>query len=357
MKEKTKTRNKKSNAYKRRRRRRIIFALEIFILIMAAGALFVMMKLGKLNNTKDFDLNPDDIKINKELEDNEVLSGYTNIAVFGVDARYGELAENTRTDMIMVASINNKTKEVKLVSVFRDTYLDTKDGEYRKATEAYALGGVKRAVNMLNQNLDLDIKDYITVDFNAVAEVVDLLGGIDLDITEEELVHINNYGQETSVVTGKEYEALPEAGNVHLNGVQAVSYCRIRYTDGGDYKRAERQREVIQLLVDKAKSADLIKINKIIDKVFPMVYTSFNSGEIIKLASGLLSYEIGESAGFPFDRTTKGMGKEKGDCVIAVNLESNVVQLHTLLFGNDGYKPSAKVKELSQQIIADTGIE
>ena len=163
----------------------------------------------------------------------------------------------TNTDTIIIASINNDTKVVKLVSIYRDTYLNIGEDRYGKANAAYANGGYKWAINMLNQNLDLDITDFVTVNMNALVEVVDALGGFDFDLTDEEVVHMNNYCVGTSEITGKSYERIePEvAGTYHLNGVQAVSYTRIRYTAGNDYKRTERQRELIAKIVAKAKKS------------------------------------------------------------------------------------------------------
>lgn len=351
MKDQEKISKKKSKAHKKRVRRRIIFAIEILVLLLAGGALFVVSKLQKLN-TEKIDLG--EISINAGIKENGNLKGYRNIALFGVDSRDGDL-KNARSDMIMVASIDNDSKKVNLVSVYRDTYLDSKDGEFRKATETYALGSSTRAINMLNENLDLDITDYVTVDFSAVAKVVDLLGGIDLEITEEEMVHLNNYSIETSKATGGSYEPLSDYGDVHLNGIQAVSYCRIRYTDGGDFKRSERQREVIGLIAEKAKKTDLLTLNKMIDQVLPLVSTSFTGTQVISMASSMITYDMGETEGFPQENTPKNINKQ--DCIIPNTLESNVTQLHEFLFKDDAYVPSEKVKSISEEIIQKTGVK
>ena len=149
-------------------------------------------------------LETEELRIPEEVQQDEAMKGYMNIALFGVDSREGSLDKEAHSDTILIASINNKTKDVKLVSVYRDTYLDNTNGEYRKATECYYFGGPSRAISMLNKNLDLDITDFVTVDFTAVADVVDALGGIDIDVQEDEIVHLNNYQVEGSQVTGKE---------------------------------------------------------------------------------------------------------------------------------------------------------
>ena len=266
---------------------------------------------------------------------------------------------NARSDCIIIASINNDTKEVKLVSVYRDTLLNTEDDTYDKANSAYAVGGAEAAVNMLNRNLDLNIQDYVSVNFLAVADVVDLLGGIDLDLTDEEVVHMNNYCVETSEITGKKYKKIePEvAGTYHLNGVQAVSYSRIRYTEGGDFQRTSRQRLVIEKIAEEAKKADLSTINKIIDAVFPEITTSFTSGEIVKISAGLLQYSIGDNEGFPMDNETPdSIPGYQGSYVVPKGLEENVIKLHKFLFPDEDYTPTDTLKEISDHIKDVTGI-
>lgn len=337
---------RKRRAAKRKKKKRVTFAIEIFVLLILALALFAAAKIGKIKRT---DVSKGDIVINKEVE------GYTNIALFGVDSREGSLEKEAHSDALLVASINNKTKDVKLVSVYRDTYLDNTNGEYRKATECYYFGGPSRAISMLNKNLDLDITDFVTVDFTAVAEVVDALGGIEIDVQQDEIVHLNNYQVEGSQVTGKEIVPVEYAGLQTLNGLQALSYCRIRYTEGSDFKRTERQRTVLQKILEKAKSADLLTLNTLIDQVASNMLTSLSNTELLSLAKDIAAYNLTEQTGFPFNLTTANL--QAGDCVVAVNLEENVRQLHQWMFGDDGYQPSETLQAVSWQIINDTGIQ
>ena len=157
---------------KRGKRKVILFIIEVLVLLVLAVGLFVLSKVQRLNSDP---IEEGNIIINNNISsvESEVLTGYTNIALFGVDARDGILKAGAHSDVIMIASINNATKDVKLVSVYRDTYLDNTNEEYRKATECYFYGGPERAINMLNKNLDLNIEDYVTVDFNAIATTVD----------------------------------------------------------------------------------------------------------------------------------------------------------------------------------------
>lgn len=335
---------------KRKRRRILVLVIEVIILAALSVVAYGIFKLGSLNHLS---LNVDNNGWTQE--------GYTNIALFGTDSREGaaENGEPVRSDTIIVASLNNETKEVKLVSVYRDTMLEQEGQHYDKANVTYAQGGPEEAVNMLNRNLDLDIEDYVSVNFLAMADVVDALDGVDIELTDEEVVHMNNYCVETSEVTGKSYERIePEVGGTyHLNGVQAVSYARIRYTAGGDFTRTERQRLLIEKVVEKAKDAGIVKINEIIDAVLPEVSTSLSASEILQMAVGVFDYTLGDSKGFPFDSATpESVPGYSGSYVVPVGLENNVIQLHEFLFPDEEYTPTEKLTSISDNIAYITGI-
>lgn len=337
---------------RRKKNRKFLFIVEILVLFVLAVGLFAVAKFSKLQKSN---ISKGDIAVNENISDLDLLDGYTNIALYGVDSREGSLERDAHSDTIIICSINNKTKEVKLASVFRDTYLDNTNGEYRKATECYYFGGPERSVNMLNKNLDLNISGFVTVDFSVLAEVVDLLGGIEIDVQQEEISFLNDYQVEGSQVTGKEIVPVTQPGLQTLNGLQALSYCRIRYTEGSDYKRTERQRDVIGKIMEKAKSTDLLKLNTMVDEVLPNMLTSLSTGDILKLATGISSYSLTDSTGWPFKLSTAQVGT--GDCVIPQTLTQNVIELHQWLFGSDGYTPSATVQEINDTIINHTGIQ
>lgn len=348
---------------RKRRRRRIFFGLEILLLLVLVGVLFVFAKLGKMNFRE---LDRDGIIVNPEISERDDLSGYTTIGLVGLDNRREENLSLTqgRSDTMIIASINHDTKKIKLVSVYRDAYLrvgedEMKNGVYRKANEAYERGGPEQFLSMLNTNMDLNVTEYVSVDFNAVAKVAELLGGIDVDLREEEIVHLNNYCVSTSEETGMSYTPLKqEAGVHHLNGVQTVAYARIRKTIGADFRRAARQRDVIYKLADKAKSASLSTLNKIVDEVFPMVSTSLSKVDVISLGMNLLSYEIEGQAGFPHDHLwgkNVEIRMDGYDCVVPVTLESNAVWLHEFLYPEQRYEPSAAVKKYSEWIKNKSG--
>lgn len=351
---------KKTTKKQRKKRKIIIYVVEVIVLLILLVVLFAWMKLNKIH--KD-DINEEDLTINElDSATQELLSGYTNIALFGLDNRSNGDFDTGRSDSIIVVSINNDTKEVRMVSVYRDTYLDmaTSDGSYAKANAAYSKGGPTQAISMLNKNLDLDITDYVAADFNAVADCVDLLGGITLEITDEEAAIMNgetghqDYIAEIEQVTGKESSHMNGGGTYNLDGVQATAYARIRYTAGDDYRRALRQRTVLTKIIEKAKQADLSTLNKIINSLFDEVATSFTNTEIIGMAAYLQSYELVDTAGFPYYKNTASVGNQ-GDCVIPCDLSDNVTELHKYLFDEDSYTPSNTVENISDKISTKTG--
>lgn len=324
-----------------------LIALLVLLALLAAAAAFVFGNLGRIDRTKL-----------KEVLTNAGVTadnGYTTYVLYGVDSRDGQLTKDCHSDMILVLALNKKTKELKMASVYRDTYLDNTNGEYRKATECYFYGGPERSVNMLNKNLDLDIQDYVSVNFQAVVQVIDLLGGIDLEITEEEMNYINGYCVETSQVTGVTYTPLTSAGYVHLDGVQAMAYTRIRYTEGWDYKRTERQRQVVMLAYKKAVEKGPVAMAQIAMTMLPNISTSMSTLEVMSLVASIGTYKIGDQTGFPFNSTAADL-PDAGDCVVPVNLAANVSQLHEFLYGENGYQPSQTVQDISATISANTGI-
>ena len=322
-----------------------------FLAVAVIGMVILASKMNKLKSVK---LNTDKLNISDEVQHEE---GYTNVALFGLDSRENDLGKGNRSDTTMIASLNNDTKEVKLVSIYRDTLLELDDGSYNKANAAYAFGGPEGAVSLINRNLDMNIEKYVTVNFNALVDVIDAVGGLDLELTHDEVVHMNNYCVETSKVTGKSYEKIePEVeGTYHLNGVQAVSYSRIRYTAGGDFKRAERQRRVLNELIKKAKDASLTELNELVSTIFPEVSTDLTQKDIISMMPVMLKYDMANSGGFPYDKTTDTPSKKIGSIVIPCDLESNVIQLHKQLFGTEDYQPSETVQSYNDTIIDLTG--
>ena len=359
---------------RRSKKKKVLFAVEILVLLVFIGGLYVYGQLNtKLDKIQQPVLDESKIKVNQEVQDSinsetSTLTGYTTYALFGIDHRDKNTAlGGENSDTIIIASVNNDTKDVKLASVYRDTLLNMgfSDKEtYSKANAAYAYGEAEQAITMLNTNLDLNISDYATVNFNALTTIIDDLGGLDMDMSYAEIVHMNNYCVETSEETDKDYTPieLPEEPEdiekiqytYHLNGVQATSYCRIRYTASLDMGRTERQRKVIQMIVDKAKSAGLSTIFKIMDDVFPMVTTSMDKTEILQMLPTLVGYSVNDTTGFP---SSFKFSNVKGSVIVPTSLESNVIELHKFLYGDEAYTPSATVLANSEKILEIVGGE
>lgn len=339
---------------KKKKNKLLIFGLEILLLVILLVVVYVWSIVGKIHMES---MSEEEAGVNSDLDADTlaVLEGYTNIALFGLDNRGSDNYASGNSDSIMIVSINNDTKEVKIVSVFRDTYLSIGNGKYRKTNAAYAVGGATQAVQMLNSNLDLNISAYVSVDWKALVEAIDALGGIDIELTSAELEPMNMYIPEIDAMTGYSTSPVTSAGLTHLNGTQATAYTRVRYTAGDDFKRASRQRIVLQAMLDEAKQADVGTLIEICNEVFDDIYTSLDLKDIIALAKDVKSYEIVSTTGFPFALTTADLSGA-GDSVVAAELSNNVSDLHTYMFGVENYVPSTTVQQISDTIVTQSGV-
>lgn len=310
----------------------ILILLIILALIVGGTFLFISNKLGKMQK---IDLNEDDLNVSSQVEQN--LADYRNIAIFGIDSREDTYSRGNRSDCIIIASINNKTKEVKLVSVYRDTYVQIEGHGLDKITHAYSFGEAPLAIKTLNTNLDLNVKEFVTVNFDSVKEIIDNIGGISMQITDEEVSHI---------------PGITKAGTYNLTGEQALAYARIRHATGGDYKRTERMRDVLTAVVNKVKTFNISQLNTFVDKTLPRVYTNITANDIFSLLPSVTSYKITDSIGWPYE--TKGITMDRW-YGIPITLESNVIQLHNKVFDEQDYTPSETIKKISNDIVAKTG--
>ena len=331
--------------------KRIIMIICSIVLIIAfLIEILVFYMQYKMSKIKQVEINESEIPVNEDLE--EELVEYRNIALFGVDSRENGLERGNRSDCIIIASLNNTTKEIKLVSVYRDTYVDIDEYGLDKINHSYSYGSAQLAISTLNRNLDLNIKEFATVNFDVLAEVIDLLGGIEINIDKNEVQSINETIQSTSQILGTKTQLITSAGNKNLNGIQAVAYSRIRSTSGGDYKRTERMRDVLNAIINKAKTKSLSELNKLANKILPNVYTNIKTEEILELVPNIFDYKIVESIGFPYN--IKEITLDRWYAV-PVTLESNVIKLHQDLFQEENYKVSETVKEISNKISKRTG--
>ena len=342
---------------KKKRRRRIIAMIVAECLVLTAIFSYAYVSrlwnlMPRPNVNKENVENP-----NIPLESINKMQGYWMIAIFGVDSGTGtSSARGNSSDVNMIACINQDTGEIKLVSLYRDTYLKVSDkGTYRKFNYAYSEGGPEQALKMLNENLDLNITEYIIFNWKAVADGINILGGVDMEITKPEFKFINAFITETVEETGVGSHHLQSAGMNHLDGIQAVAYGRLRLMDS-DYQRVERQKKVIQAAFDKAKAAPYSVLNNILVVCLQEVMTNLDFADLTNVALNVTKYHIGETGGFPFERSEANMGKARGACIIPQTLESNVTQLHQFLFGDEEYEPTEAVKRISEKISSDSGI-
>lgn len=339
---------KKKRMTKKKRFKALLVVELILLVVVIVGAILATVAknyMGKIDRDEDFDVE----KIQPDNTTSEAIKEYTNIAVFGLDSRKNEL-KTGRSDMIMIVSINNTTKKVKIVSVYRDSFLligEEGDQKFDKATHAYN-GGGERSVRMLNENFDLDITDYVTVNFDAVASAVDAVGGVDIDISSGEQKAINPYIEEINKVNKTKSPYIYKTGVLHLDGTQATAYGRLRFDS--DYARTDRQREVLMELFKSVKDASAGTLKKLVDMMAPKILTTLNNGEILNMALDVGSYDIVDTRGFPFEfeggyPPNSNAWVEKID-----NLTLSVKQLHKHLFDDDDYEPSDRVKEISKML-------
>lgn len=333
---------KKKNDKKGGNKKIAIAVVIIIVIILGIIAGFIYNKVSKVNFVK---IDEGNLAI-------ENKTGYRNIALLGVDTRDMNSLDGSRSDAIIIVSINEQTKNVNLISVYRDSYVDVQGHGLTKVTHAYAYGGPELALNTLNRNLDLDISEFVTVNFEIVADVVDLVGGIDIDIDKSELSQMNKYIEDTSKNVGRKANKITSVGKQHLDGIQAVTYARIRKTAGGDYKRTERMRTVLTEVFEKAKKMDAGKLNELANKVLPQVQTNIGLSEVISLIPTISSINISDSIGWPYE--VKGITLDRWYGV-PTTLEANVIKLHRDLFGQKDYTASDTVKTISQSIINKTG--
>ena len=356
--ERNKEREEENNMRKKKKMNKglkifLIILLVLVIIIVGlgvAGYTFVNGKIGKMQKEN---IDTTAVGINEETK--QELKGYRNIALLGIDSRADDYGLVNRSDCMIIASINQETNAVKLISVYRDTYVYvTENGTKRldKITHAYSYGGAQNTLKSLNEALDLNITEFVTVNFDAVIAAVDSLGGVYIDLDSSEIKYINDYIDATSQSSGIKSSHITSTGRQRLDGVQAVAYSRIRYTAGGDYKRTERMRTVVEAMLSKAKTLGVGQLNSFADTILPRIRTNISSSEIWGLVPKLASFKVTESIGWPYE--TQGITLDRWYGV-PVTLQSNVERLHKEAFEQEDYEASDTVKEMSAAIVKKTG--
>lgn len=337
--------NKSKKNWKRTTLKILLVILVVLLIFFLTTTIYIHNKLSKVNYVE-----LKNIEMNEGVA--EQLKGYRNVALFGVDAR-ANTYEDTRSDCIMVISINQDNKQVRITSIYRDTLVYIEGHGYEKITHAYAYGGPELAINTLNKNFDLNISEFVAVNFDAVTEIIDAIGGVNINVSSEEVGQINKNIDSLAKQTGKTSPKVSSAGYQTLSGGQALAYARIRKLAGGDIKRTERMRDVLSATFDKTKTLSIAKLNNLADILLPKVYTNVKSSEILKFIPIINSYNVNSSKGWPYNYKTGTVNKMS--VVVPVTLENNVKELHKELFGNENYEVSSQVKEYSNSIINKTG--
>lgn len=316
----------------------------ILLVVLLAGIVYGAFCMVLVPGLETRPISP---SMNAQAAADTAMKGYTNIVLFGVDSRSQDLdSGDNRSDSMIICSIEKATGAMRLVSVYRDTYLEIGDGSYNKANASFAFGGPEQAVTMINRNLDLAITDYVTVGFEGLADMIDALGGVDIDIDSEEAGYLNSYLNDMSHEIGTSADPVTAIdGTEHLTGIQAVAYSRIRYTVGDDFRRTERQRTVLQAILARAKEAGPMALVQAARVFTDKTSTSLSKGRLFLLLLQFPRLSMKETTGIPRE-DLRGFATINGQsCVVPVSLKANVVWLHENLFGEEGYVVSPEVEE------------
>lgn len=327
-----------------------VYVIAALCLVLVLAAVICLYAAGKWSKVKKTKLDKGSLAVSKQVEQ-ELEGGYLNAALFGVNMKAAD-DESVDSDAVYIVSVNLDSKEIKLVSVYGNTILGTKSGEKLRVKDAYAKGGAEKAIALLNESLDLDIQKYVSVNFKAMADMIDLLGGVEIEVTEEEVPHIDGYTRDMAAALGEEAVKLAGPGKQKLNGLQAVGYCRIRITEGGDVKRGGRQQAVMKEMLKSLEGAKLSLIDKIMDKIFPQTETNFTFDEAAGYGKDFASYKIQGIQAFPAEvKSQSREGGKDGDYAEAVeceDYEQDVVKLHESLFEGVDYVSSGSVKKIAE---------
>lgn len=343
----------KKQVRKKRKKRhsllyKFIFLIEVIVILIFIIFGLLLKSISSVNST------PLDADQLVTVHEDANMEDYTNIALFGVDTRSEDLSsEKSRSDAIIVASINNRTKEVKLISLYRDTYCSV-NGTYTKLTHAYAYGGPELAISTINRNLDLDIEQYATVNFTIMANIVDAIGGVELEVESDFIDDLNTYIREMNNQTGGNSSEFTSAGTYTFDGNQAVAYARIRHNQNGDFSRASRQRILLQAIAKQAQQHPFAFL-KAVNKVLPQVQTNMETSDIMKLLLSSSGYTISENDGFPYEHTERRLS-DGLYYNIPQTLKENVIKLHLNLFGSENYQVSDELNRINEKICLQTGI-
>lgn len=307
-KKKRKKRKKKSLAFK------VIMSLFVILLVlMTVGFSSIYNMLGKIDNVK---IDSENLGINyEEISTYDNTENIKNIALFGVDSNDDSTG---RSDAILILTIDNNHNKLKLTSIMRDSYVNIPNHGMDKLNHAYAFGGPELAIQTLNNNFGLNIEDFVSVNFSSLPQIINLLGGVQINITEEEVNHI---------------PTINAPGLYNLTGEEALAYSRIRYASGGDYVRTDRQRTVLSKVFEKVLSINFTQYPSLLSEILPMVQTNLDYSEILNLGNEVLKMGVTtlEQERFPRDGYCEGKMIDK-IYYLTFDKENTVQQLHDYIF-------------------------
>lgn len=332
----------------------LITVLILMIAVSAVGLLgwrWLETEFDQMDRVK---YNEKDLLISETARKN--LNDYRNILLLGIDSREGENINRCRSDAMVLVSINKKTGDVKMVSIMRDSFLELEENGNKKIdklTHAHAFGGPKNTIRALNKNLDLNIKEFIRVDWKAVADMADGLGGLELNVKDYQIKEMNKYIDDTNKSLHGDTSKIKKAGKQKLNGVQVVTFCRIRHVGRGDTERAERMREAMLAMISKATKVGIKKVDKMVDKVVPEITTNIDTRALMELLIKNLNVKIKKSIGWPYTWDGAMIGGVSYD--VPITLETNVKDLYRGVFGIKNYNPTTTVKEISERVSKKSG--
>lgn len=294
----------------------LIIGIIIGVFLISIGGIYIYGR-HIYNKVEKVEVDKDDIGITEEVE--EKLSPYSdsiiNIALFGIDSAD---ATTGRSDSIIIATIDTTHKKLKLTSIMRDSYVNISGIGNDKINHAYAFGGPQLAIKTLNENFDLNIEDFVAVNFDSLPKIIDMIGGVTVDITNEEVSHISG---------------INSAGTYNLTGAQALAYSRIRYATGGDYVRTERQRTILTKMFEKILNINAAQYSTLISQMLSMVQTSLDYSKILELGTEVLKMGVTslEQERFPLDGYSEGQMINEV-YYLTFNKELTVEQLHNYIF-------------------------
>lgn len=316
---------------KKKKGRKVLLLFIIVGLLGFAFGAYGFNLLDKIDNTEIAE-SDEELGISEE---NAKSNKVVNIALFGLDRR--ETSGNTRSDTIMIASLDKEFNKIKLTSIMRDSYVEIPERGMDKINHAYAFGGPELAIKTINHNFDMNIRDFVTVDFYGLEKIIDAMGGVEIEVSSKEVNALNSSIREVDKLTNTDSPKVQNAGLQNLNGRQAVAYSRIRKVGRGDYERTERQREVLEQVLNKGMKAGITKYPKLLNTMLPYVETSLSKTEILSLGTSTLTSGIRKIDQYriPVDGYVKGQTINGVSYVVPDTLEDNIALLDRFIYQDE----------------------